>query len=135
MTYLRDFYDVMGACGMARPEWEAWHAWATDNAELWPLTDTAGKLIGGVFFKGHAVHIAVHPDWHGKWVSKALLKAYRQWTHDCEIVATPEVANAAAREFAQRLGFKYRGLTDNGLFAIYVKEINNAACHHNRRAR
>jgi RimJ/RimL family protein N-acetyltransferase len=127
VTYLRDFYDVMGACGMARPEWEAWHAWATDNAELWPLTDKTGKLVGGVFFKGHTVHIAVHPDWHGRWISKALLRGYKAWTHECEIVATPEVGNDKARTLADRLGFEYRGLTPNGLFAIYVKGAN--LCH------
>jgi RimJ/RimL family protein N-acetyltransferase len=122
VTYLRDFYDVMGACGMTRPGWEAWHAWATDNAELWPLTDKTGKLVGGVFFKGQTVHIAVHPEWQGRWISKALLRAYKTWTHECEIVAAPEVGNKPARNLAERLGFEYRGLTPNGLFAIYVKE-------------
>jgi RimJ/RimL family protein N-acetyltransferase len=122
LTYLRDFYDVMGACGMARPEWEAWHAWATDNAELWPLTDRTGKLIGGMFFKGHTVHIAVHPDWQGKWISKTMLRGYKAWTHDCEIHATPEVGNTKARELAERLGLKFRGLTEDGLFAKYAKE-------------
>jgi RimJ/RimL family protein N-acetyltransferase len=122
LTYLRDFYDVMGACGMARPEWEAWHAWATDNAELWPLTDKAGKLVGGVFFKGHTVHIAVHPDWQGKWINKAMLRGYKAWTHECEIHAAPEVGNKPARNLAERLGFKFRGLTDDGLFAKYAKE-------------
>jgi RimJ/RimL family protein N-acetyltransferase len=121
LTYLRDFYDVMGECGMARPEWEAWHAWATDNAELWPLTDKAGKLVGGVFFKGHTVHIAVHPEWQGRWISKSLLKAYREWTHECEIYASPPVDNKAARTLAERLGFEYRGLSDEGPFAVYVK--------------
>jgi RimJ/RimL family protein N-acetyltransferase len=123
VTHLRDFYDVMGACGMARPEWEAWHAWATDNAELWPLTDKTGKLVGGVFFKGHTVHIAVHPDWQGKWISKTMLKAYREWTHECEIVATPPADNVAACELARRLGFKERGRTSAD-YIIFVKEAN-----------
>lgn len=122
MDYLRGFYDVMGECGMTRPQWEAWRAWATDNAVLWPLTDKAGNILGGVFFKGHTVHIAVKPQWQGRWINKTILKAYRQWTHDCEIVATPEVGNTKARTLAERLGFIYRGTTENGLFAIYAKE-------------
>lgn len=126
MTYLRDFYDVMGECGLDRPPWEAWHAWASDNAELWPLTDRNRKLVGGVFFKGQTVHIAVKPEWQGRWVSKTLLKAYRQWTHDCEIVATPPADNRAACELAQRLGFVRRGPTPNGQFIVFVKE---PTCH------
>lgn len=131
---LRQFYEVMVACGMTVPPWQAWQAWAGDNAELWPLTDTTGKLVGGVFFKGQTVHIAVHPDWHGRWISKRLLKAYRQWQHECEIVATPEVGNTAARTLAQRLGFEYRGLTDNGLFAIYVKKETPCQQQSSRRS-
>lgn len=122
MDYLRDFYEVMQACGIAHMPWEAWQAHASENAELWPITDKEGKLVGGVFFKGQTIHIAVHPDWHGKWISKKLLSAYRQWTHECEIVATPEVNNQPARELASRLGFKFCGLTENGRFAKYVKE-------------
>lgn len=107
MTYLRDFYDVMGECGMDRPPWKAWHAHATDNAELWPLLDRkTRKLIGGVFFKGHTVHIAVKPEWQGRWISKTLLAAYRQWTHDCEIVAHPPKGNKAAVALCERLGLK-----------------------------
>jgi RimJ/RimL family protein N-acetyltransferase len=126
MSYLRAFYEVMGECGLTRPPWEAWQAWASDNAELWPITDKAGVLVGGVFFKGQSVHIAVKPEWHGRWISKRLLKAYRQWTHECEIVATPEVGNKAACELAARLGFKNQGPTENGLFIKFVKE---ATCH------
>lgn len=127
MTYLRDFYEVMAECGLKPPPWEQWHAYATDNAELWPITDKDRKLIGGVFFKGHTVHIAIKPQWQGRWISKALLKAYKQWTHECEIVAHPAVGNTAARELAQRLGFKFKEITPNGMFAIYVKEPT--PCH------
>ncbi len=125
MEHLRAFYEVMGACGLARPPWEAWLAHATENAELWPLLDhtqTPPRLFGGVLFKGHTVHIAIHPDYQRRWISKRLFRAYEQWEHDCEIIAHPPVENVAARNLAHRLGFKYRGDTDNGLFAIYVKE-------------
>lgn len=121
MTYLRDFYEVLGECGMDRPPWPEWEAWATDNAELWPLRD-GDRFIGGVFFKGHTVHIAVKPEYQRRWITKRILKAFRSWTHECEIVANPAVDNIAARKLAGGLGFKYHGTSPGRKFAIYIKE-------------
>lgn len=124
MTYLRDFYEVMGECGMTRPPWQTWHAHATDNAELWPLMDKDRKLIGGVFFKGHTVHIAVKPEWQGRWISKALLKAYRTWTHPIPIFAPIKPDNTKAVQLATRLGFRFSA--KEAEHDIYVKEPTHA---------
>lgn len=123
MNHLRAFYDVMLACNLQPPAWEVWSAYATDNAEFWPIMDRRQeKLIGGVLFKGHTVHIAIHPDHQKRWITKAMLAGYRQWTHDCEIVATPPVDNVAASNLAKRLGLVQRGATNDGQFHIFVKE-------------
>jgi RimJ/RimL family protein N-acetyltransferase len=124
VTYLRDFYDVMGACGMLRPPWEAWRAAYSENAELWPITDRnhGDKLVGGVLFKDHTVHIAIAPEWQRRWVSKALLRAYKTWAPACDVYATPAIDNTTACKFAERLGFQRRGETEDGQYAIYVKE-------------
>lgn len=124
MSYLSEFYGIMGKCGMDRPPLEAWLAHARENAELWPIVKQ-GKLVGGIFFKGHIIHIAVLPEWHKRWITKEMLRAYRTWTHDCEIVAHPPQDNKAARALLEALGFKYR--TTQREFAIYVKEPN--PCH------
>lgn len=125
MDYLRAFYDIMGECGMLRPPWEVWRAYASDNAELWPIMgrsqDGAPLMVGGVLFKGHTIHIAVRPDWQGRWIRPSMLKAWRQhYTHECDLYATPMADNAAACELAERLGFQRRGTS--GQSVIYVKE-------------
>jgi RimJ/RimL family protein N-acetyltransferase len=119
MDALRDFYEVMGACGLARPEWQAWQAWASDNADLWPIVKN-GEVIGGVFFKGQTVHIAIRPDWQGRWLTPSMIRAYKTWAHECEIVAHPPKDNEAACQLAQRLGFKFRA--PHNEFNVYVKE-------------
>ncbi len=122
MTPLRAFHDVMVAAKMAPPPWETWRAALGENFELWPMTDQTqgGKLIGGVLFVGQTIHIAIHPDYHGRWISRRLLAAYRTWTHECEIVATPPHSNRRARLLALKLGFKKK--RRQGQFTIYVKE-------------
>lgn len=121
---MREFYDVMVACGMNVPPIEAWLAHYSLETELWPITDSEGRMFGGILFKNHMVHIAVRPEYHGRWVSPKLLRAYRAWTHDCDIFATPHQDNRRAIEFAKRLGFQESG--SHGEFIILKKE---ATCH------
>lgn len=123
--YLRQFYEIMGECGMIRPPWEAWRAHATENAQLWPI-GTAGKMIGGVLWKGHTVHIAVLPQWQGRWLRKAHLAAWKQFTHECDIYATPMADNQAACRLAERLGFERQG--PSGQSIIYVKPRTVQSC-------
>lgn len=125
LPYLREFYEVMGDCGMQRPTWEMFCAHAADNAELWPLVK-GGKVVGGVFFKGHTIHIAVKPEWQGRWLTKRLRRAWDTYTHECELFAHPHTTNKAACALAERLGFKFR--RHDGEFSIYSKE---ATCLHN----
>lgn len=117
---LRDFYEILGACGMQRPPWDVWYAAATDNAELWPII-RGGRMIGGVLFKGHSIHIAVLPEWQGRWVTKSMLRAWRtQYEHECDLYATPDTSNRAACELCERLGFRLQRRL--GQSSIYVKE-------------
>lgn len=110
MSYLRDLHAVLVRCEMAPPPFDQWSAFYSDNAEMWPILDRkTAKLIGGVMFKGHTVHLAVDPMWQGRWVTKTLLRAYRAWSHDCEIHATPHKDNARAIELCRRLGLEHRG--------------------------
>ena len=116
---LRQFFDIMVAAGLNPPAWEVWSAHARDNAELWPI-EKAGAMIGGVFFKGQTVHIAVRPDWHGRWISPTLRRAYDTWTHDCPITTAIRPDNQAAIALATRLGFKFKA--DQGLYHLFEKE-------------
>lgn len=126
---MRDFYDVMQACGMNVPPIEAWLAHYSQNSELWPIM-REGKMIGGVLFKGHLVHIAVRPEWHGRWITRDMLRGYRSWIHDVPIVATPPRENAQACALAERLGMKRTGVTGpGGQFIIYEKEPNPCPQH------
>lgn len=123
--WLRQFFDIMVATDQCQPEyWPLWRAQARENADLWPIM-RGGKMIGGVFFKGHIVHIAIHPDWHRRWATPGLMRAYATWTHDVEIVTHPLTSNTAACQLAERLGFVKRG--QHKQFTIYVKEPK--PCH------
>jgi RimJ/RimL family protein N-acetyltransferase len=133
-VYLRRFYDILGECGTARPPWEQWREFARENAEVWPIMGNlpagvaqphgmpAGRLmIGGVLFKGHSIHLAVLPEWRGRWIRPSMLKAWRKhYQHDCDLYATPDIDNKAARALAERLGFRLQRTL--GQSAIYVKE-------------
>lgn len=105
MDFLREFYDIIGECGIPRPPYEAWRAWATDNAELWPVCHQE-KMVGGVLWKGSTVHIAVRPGWHGRWVRPSHMRAWRAWNHQTTLYATPSDDNAEACALAKRLGFR-----------------------------
>lgn len=124
VDHLRAFYDVMVSCGLTVPPWEAWKAHASENAELWPIIK-GGELVGGIFFKGQTIHIAVRPDWQGRWITPTILRAFRQWQHECEIVATPPQDNKAACALAERVGFKFRA--PHRQFRVYAKEPTT--CH------
>lgn len=128
---LRAFYEIIGATGAPRPSWEVWKEHASDNAELWPI-QREGKMIGGVLFKGHTVHIAILPEWHGRWITKAMLRAWRQFDHGVNLYATP--TSDSARVLAERLGFVLCKDDDPGVGILwrvvspnhktYVKERN-----------
>ena len=121
MTYLRDLYAILERCGDKPPPFEEWHAYWTENAEFWPIVGKDRKLIGGVLFKGHTVHVSVAPEWQCRWLTKTMLKAYRVWTHDCDIVAHPHKSNARAIELCRRLGMRHDGTDPTGQFELFVK--------------
>lgn len=126
LDILRRFYEIIGECGMIRPPWEVWREHATDNAEVWPIA-RGGEMVGGILFKGHTIHIAVLPEWHGRWMTKTILRAWREsYTHDCDLYATPMTANKAACQLAERLGFRKEGPA--GQSTIYVKDKRVETC-------
>lgn len=119
MDKLQQFYNIMLACGMLCPPYEAWHAAATDNAELWPI-ERDGKMIGGVLFKGQGVHIAIHPDWHQRWVTRDMLRALPTWQHPGNVVADIRADNLPAQKLALKVGFTLD--SKQGLYNRYLKE-------------
>lgn len=118
-TPLEQFYEVMIACGMKVPDYEVWARHYSENAELWPI-EKEGRLIGGILFKGHMIHIAVHPEWHGRWLTKAMLRGYQQWTPECDVLAMIPKENAEAIELARRLGFVRKAPINS--FEVFIKE-------------
>lgn len=119
----RTCYDILGEVGMERPPYEDWLREVTDNAEIWPIGVGPNRetLVGFVLFKGHSVHVAVKPEWHGRWIRPSLLKIWRtQYSHDCDLYATPDRFNKPACELAERLGFRRQ--SSLGQSIIYVKE-------------
>lgn len=128
---LRACYEILADCGMERPPFEEWRKTATDNGEVWPIggvENGVGKVIGFVLFKGHSVHIAVKPEWRGRWIKPSMLKAWRtKYEHDCDLYATPDRFNKAACELAERLGFRRQYTLGQSI--VYVKERTTCPQH------
>ena len=128
MDYLRRFYDISAAAGVPIAEpWEQWGAAMRDamlqkKAELWPI-GAHGEMVGGVLLLADTVHVAVLPEWRGRWITKALRRAYDTWTHSIPIRAIVKPDNRQVIELATRLGFRFQ--QDAGLYHIYVKEPTN----------
>jgi ribosomal protein S18 acetylase RimI-like enzyme len=116
-------FDIMVACHMDVPLREQWIAhYMGENCELWPLMK-GDKLVGGILFTGHVLHIAVHPDWQGRWVTKDMLRGYRAWYHEVTLYAYPHKNNAQAIELLKRLGWKQsQAETINPDHIVYIKE-------------
>lgn len=126
MQQLRRFYDIAVAAGRPMPPWEHWGPTTElfqreGKIELWPI-HAGGQMVGGVMFAGDTLHIAVLPEWHGRWVTRAMRRAYDTWTHAVDIRAPIRHDNGPAIRLATRLGFKFQ--QDQGLYHLYVKEAN-----------
>lgn len=124
---LRACYELMGECGLKRPPWAQWREHASENAEVWPIGGGAknAELVGFILFKEHTIHIAVKPQWHGRWVRPSMFKAWRDtYAHACDLYATPDANNAPAIALCERLGFRRTdeniGQPDNSI--VFVKE-------------
>lgn len=121
--WLEQYYDIVTRnCGMYEPNREEWLRWASENAEFWPIIKR-GELIGGVLFKGHTVHIAVKPEWQGRWVTKSMLRAYPLWKPQADVVAPIFKTRRQAIELAERLGFERLEETDH--YYLYVKRAHH----------
>lgn len=125
MDFLGRFYDICAAAGkpmaLPREEWVAKgrERMLAQEAEIWPI-GAHGEMVGGVLFFGDTVHVAVLPEWQGRWITKALRRAYDTWTHAIPIRAIVEPDNHRVIELATRLGFKFQ--REEGPHHIYVKE-------------
>src|SRR5258706_2756448 len=73
-----------------------------------------GVHIGGVIFDGEAPHIAVLPQWQGRW--GPLLKPMLRWLYSLkrEIVIEVEDSNAPLRRFVEHCGWPAIGRTHEG---------------------
>ena len=125
---LLDAYHLMWQAGINVGNRDAWlDLYRHRDYEIWPIAKD-GKYVG--LFLMHQVetgqilaHIAVLPEWHGKWASKSMFKAYKLWKPTCPIYAPIACANKEAQELATRLGWKaWRGADG---YTIYVKEPHN----------
>ena len=127
MTLL-DAYNLAWRAGVDVGPRDKWlDLYRNNDHEIWPIAK-GGRFIG--FFLIHQVdqgqvmaHIVVLPEWHGRWVTKQMVNAYRLWKPRCPIYAPIACDNKAAMDLARRMGWKfYRAAS--GYF-IYVKEPHN----------
>jgi GNAT superfamily N-acetyltransferase len=129
MNTLRRFYDICTEAGVPMSEpFEVWepamqHAILEQKADLWPI-GAHGEMIGGAMFMADTVHLAILPAWQGRWMTKALRRAYDTWTHTVPIRAIVRPDNHKIIEFDNRLGFTFR--SDDGLYHTYIKEPTHA---------
>lgn len=108
--YLAPFYAIMEQAGMVPPPFRQWREALAENYALWPIEGErgSGEMVGGILFVGHTIHIAVLPEWRGRWVRPSLLRAWREWTEiKADMYATPDASNKEAIELIRRLGAKH----------------------------
>ncbi|MDA8457429.1 GNAT family N-acetyltransferase [Acidovorax sp. GBBC 3334] len=74
-----------------------------------------GRAIGGILFDGEEAHIAVLPNYHGRWA--ILLKPALQWlfTLQPEITVAVERDNARCLRFLDRHGWPRTGERDDDI--------------------
>lgn len=118
---LKQLHAMMARAGMNPPPFEPWAAQYADNAALWPMMGPHGKIAGAALFKGNFVHLVIDPKYHGRWITKAVLRGYREWTHPIPIYATPAVDNAKAIELCRRLGMAHQGQDPTGQYEVFIK--------------
>jgi hypothetical protein len=75
-----------------------------------------GVPIGGVVFDGEQAHIAVLPQYHGRWA--LLLKPALEWLFSLkrEVVVEVERDNARCLRFMERSGWQHLRTTDDAVF-------------------
>lgn len=124
---LLDAYQIFWRAGLPVGPRDKWLADFRD-AVLWPIA-RGGRYVGMVLLHqvetGQVlIHIGVLPDWRGRWITKAVLRAYPAWCPTCPVYAVIACAYREAHALARRLGFKpYRGAEGH---TIYVKEPSDA---------
>jgi hypothetical protein len=71
-----------------------------------------GQPIGGIIYDGKRAHIAVLPEYYGRWA--LLLRPALQWLFEIkrEILVEVEVENSACIEFMKRNGWPALGTAD-----------------------
>ena len=64
-----------------------------------------GRAVGGVIFDGEVPHIAVLPEWRGRW--GPLLRPMLRWLYGLrpEILIRVDAANAPLRDFVRHCGW------------------------------
>ena len=74
-----------------------------------------GRPIGGIVFDGEQAHIAVLPQWHGRWA--LLMKPALQWLFRLkrEIVVEVEADNERCLRFLDRHGWPRIGAAGEGV--------------------
>jgi len=81
-----------------------------------------GVPIGGVVFDGEQAHIAVLPQYHGRWA--LLLKPAVEWLFSLkrEVIVEVERDNALCLRFMERNGWQQMRTTDEAVFYRLVPQ-------------
>lgn len=115
---LEKFMEIFMESGHDIPDRDAWLRVYSENSEVWPI-QRCGQMIGGVLFHHHTVHIAIKPEWHKRWATKTMLKAYPSWAPAVDVTAPISKTNTDSIRLAEHLGLEKLSETDTHY--IYVK--------------
>lgn len=121
MTGIERFYEISVEAGLNPGDRDEWMKVFNDpvNTVLWPI-NKGGKMIGGILFLHNTMHISVLPEWHGKWLTKSMLRGYKLWKHSVPIIAMIRQGDEITSKFVEMLGFKYQ--KEHMTFSFYSKE-------------
>lgn len=118
---LRCAWKIATESGITQDEWEAWRDYFAAST-LWPVAKH-GELIGVIMLHGMPdgkimLHTIIKPEWHVKWVTKDIIKAFRGWKPGVDVVTLSDGKDKAARLF----GFRTLDREPVGNYNWFIKE-------------
>lgn len=110
INLFRSTWAIARASGICEDEFDPWYACFKEST-LWPISRD-GQHVGTLLMHGMPnepgvmLHFVVLPDWEGRWVTKSMLRAFRNWKPGVPLLTLVKQDDPARIKAAGTIGFK-----------------------------